>query len=669
MNSNFNRYTMKRSYVPPYLRKNASHTSRPTNNYNGRLGQSQSNAFSRNVTSDVDYLKQIHAKSDEEILTEFSQKNVDFLKWMQGGNDVGEKVYLLMGIFSKIVSSPFHVHKAAILSRVCKGAFFKELFSFILLLPSQSGSERTANKTLWNNIDKFLMNVIIFCSCLFDVVPTSAVEIVTKLISTAQLTINNLERESLKIADEVKQQLSQLNEKLQECVKEFEGKLPTQIEPPNDFRQISIYPTSEEILHCTESFLRANKVAGSYNDVNEYLDIQFRLLREDFVKPLKEGISEYIMQQNGANVKKRISNVKVYKNVTFLEVVNVNGEVGRKVQLNKHGNYSKGYNSKRLMYGSLVCFTRDYFKTLLFGRIICTDEKFVKDGQIIVYLHANTEESSGHKYVMVEFGVYFEPYYVVLKALQQLEIERFPLKQFIVDVSTLINCPNYLKGIEEKLEDYHSIKNKLNAMQQEAFTAALTRELVIIQGPPGTGKTHLGLEIVKTIYAYRRTLKNDAESISGPIFILCYTNHALDQFLEGILKFTACIVRVGGQSKCEALKPYNLKELYRHCGRNQLLEGKKHELIDIALKIKKINRSFDVINHHNGVINFGEFINIHPEFENSWFFNKDPYAITRWLCGKINMLNYIEQNEFNLDEVRTFLCLTTNTQYNVSFSF
>ena len=49
---------------------------------------------------------------------------------------------------------------------------------------------------------------------------------------------------------------------------------------------------------------------------------------------------------------------------------------------------------------------------------------------------------------------------------------------------------------------------------------------------------------------------------SGPILVVCYTNHALDQFLEGIARFHSTgLVRVGGRGKNENLKKYNLREL------------------------------------------------------------------------------------------------------------
>ena len=47
-----------------------------------------------------------------------------------------------------------------------------------------------------------------------------------------------------------------------------------------------------------------------------------------------------------------------------------------------------------------------------------------------------------------------------------------------------------------------------------------------------------------------------------PILVVCLTNHALDQFLEGIHKFhPKGIVRVGGRSKSEVMKDCSLSEL------------------------------------------------------------------------------------------------------------
>ena len=55
-------------------------------------------------------------------------------------------------------------------------------------------------------------------------------------------------------------------------------------------------------------------------------------------------------------------------------------------------------------------------------------------------------------------------------------------------------------------------------------------------------------------------------SNNSPILVVCYTNHALDQFLEEILKIqleTDCpkVVRIGGRCKNEQLKPCTLANI------------------------------------------------------------------------------------------------------------
>lgn len=105
----------------------------------------------------------------------------------------------------------------------------------------------------------------------------------------------------------------------------------------------------------------------------------------------------------------------------------------------------------------------------------------------------------------------------------------------------------------------------LDVTQYTALQAAVTKEFAIIQGPPGTGKTYVGLKIVQILlanytYWHRKRLRK-----RSPILVVCYTNHALDQFLEGILKLCKDIdiVRVGGRCKNEAVEPLSLTNIKR----------------------------------------------------------------------------------------------------------
>jgi superfamily II DNA or RNA helicase len=51
--------------------------------------------------------------------------------------------------------------------------------------------------------------------------------------------------------------------------------------------------------------------------------------------------------------------------------------------------------------------------------------------------------------------------------------------------------------------------------------------LFFLLGPPGTGKTVVGVQIMKVLLA-----KENQKTNIGPILTICFTNHALDQFLE-----------------------------------------------------------------------------------------------------------------------------------------
>ena len=92
--------------------------------------------------------------------------------------------------------------------------------------------------------------------------------------------------------------------------------------------------------------------------------------------------------------------------------------------------------------------------------------------------------------------------------------------------------------------------------------AALTQELALIQGPPGTGKTYVGIHIIRLLLANTDPVSStrpaasqsrpSAKLVVGPILCVCYTNHALDQFLEGLMDAgIEKIVRVG--SRCAPL--------------------------------------------------------------------------------------------------------------------
>jgi hypothetical protein len=196
-------------------------------------------------------------------------------------------------------------------------------------------------------------------------------------------------------------------------------------QPPNNFRDISIYPSPEEVLSAKLSFLRPNIVDGPYLDVEHYLDVQFRLMREDFVRPLREGIQATI--KNTYNRKCESQSVKMYRDVKFLGYERVRSTMndrvlreGTKVCFGTVGKKQKNTNweqSKRFMYGALLCFTSDNFKTLLFATVSSRHKEYLSQCQILVNFCEGYQEENlfdpHKKYTMIESEVFFEPYFQV----------------------------------------------------------------------------------------------------------------------------------------------------------------------------------------------------------------------------------------------------------------
>ena len=68
-------------------------------------------------------------------------------------------------------------------------------------------------------------------------------------------------------------------------------------------------PSVDDIIHTSHVFLRPALKAGKYESNEHYLDVQFRLIREDLLRPLRDGITQY--RKGGI----KETDLFVYKNV------------------------------------------------------------------------------------------------------------------------------------------------------------------------------------------------------------------------------------------------------------------------------------------------------------------------------------------------------------------
>ena len=172
-----------------------------------------------------------------------------------------------------------------------------------------------------------------------------------------------------------------------------------------------------------------------------------------------------------------------------------------------------------------------------------------------------------------ESKAYFESYIHVLKRLKEINIADLPFKEELIDA-------NFNRLVMRKINPnlnyrYNGLiinpyganyptefRNLLDDSQLNAIHKCLLYKIALIQGPPGTGKTHVGTILANLIL---QNLPSNSQ-----ILVVCFTNHALDSFIENILKYTDNVVRIGGRCKNEVVKEKALNNRAKFSNRTYL---------------------------------------------------------------------------------------------------
>ncbi len=415
-------------------------------------------------------------------------------------------------------------------------------------------------------------------------------------------------------------------------------------------------PTEEELHSATFlTALRKNIIKGEFPSDTDYISIFYSLVREDFIQPLREALHKVKREEQF-----------LYKNVSIESCSAVdlsNEDVICRLKFSTTRQVKWQY-SKRLTYGSLLCLSDDDFGTVIFATVSERDIDDLKNNCVEVKLIGKAAEdpkyvSPSKEYKMFESPCYFEAYAPIIRTLCSLRenLKKLPFKDYIVRCKTDIKKPLYLEENQDatfslcgvicscdplkcehdsySVEDIEQAKlNKssivsTNLSQSKALCTALTRELVLIQGPPGTGKTYVGLKIVQSLLI-NKSLWNPGK---GPIMIVCYTNHALDQFLEGLLHLkdlegTLEIRRVGGRSKSKTLEPYNIKKFVNLAKKNKGIRfTTKNFLRNVQNRLKHLT---DFLNGRNPSISSVSMY--------SFFLSEAIIEELRWHCDIYEMV-------------------------------
>ena len=392
-----------------------------------------------------------------------------------------------------------------------------------------------------------------------------------------------------------------------------------------EYKNTSILPLTDEINNeMIPPKLRPNIIEGCYDNWEHYYDTQFKLLKEDFVASLRRGIcdfrkAEQIQNTSSDNMVHKISDVRVYDYVMFTDLCFGTNGITLTIQFDRSKLRRVNWeHSKRLIYGSLLCFSCNNFETVMFASVVERTSESLRKGIVTVKMESSEDILSlslnaSDYYTMIESQAHYETYYHILRSLQIAESDVMPFTNILIKASRHVQQPAYmcLTEMSTRIKHPQPIFDMSNALgmsadhaprsltsvfnmsasgftqnsfnvsrpecwptvdqvqldhsQLEAMKMALTQKVSVIQGPPGTGKTYIGLKIVQALLTNHDIWDPPRNS---PLLVVCYTNHALDQFLEGIIDLNEnseshhfSIAQVGGRCKSEKVGEFNIKNL------------------------------------------------------------------------------------------------------------
>ncbi|KAJ5771640.1 P-loop containing nucleoside triphosphate hydrolase protein [Penicillium odoratum] len=379
-----------------------------------------------------------------------------------------------------------------------------------------------------------------------------------------------------------------------------------------DFRLTAILPTTDEMGCSEKPFYRRvddiTQLSGSQR-IAAHVDNQFRLLREDMLSALRDDLQAATDPKKGRRSALRLRGLSLARiscvaaNLKHLRpcTVGVTAKSGlerpRGVSREKFKDYLKN-TPQFVKHRAFGCFVRNT-EIVAFATIERNIEDLISTPPVVMLRITGAEAMKKSilflkiyddvEFVVVNTATFaYEP---ILRCLQ--ERVEFPLTEELFlyekDEPVRNSALAPLDVINELHEAYRpNIQSilkttkpvTLDTSQRESLLAGLSQRVSLIQGPPGTGKSFIGALLAKALH----------EHADDKILVMCYTNHALDQFLEDLLDIgidPSAIVRLGSKSTSRT-EPLTLKEQNASKSRPQSIwntidalesQGQEHRMI------------------------------------------------------------------------------------------
>ncbi|KAF3484283.1 NFX1-type zinc finger-containing protein 1 [Arthroderma uncinatum] len=349
-------------------------------------------------------------------------------------------------------------------------------------------------------------------------------------------------------------------------------------------REILIMPTADELLSKDRPFFRTTdfiddpELVSSRRDM--HIDNQFRLLREDMLCEIRGELEILTGVKRGHHKGIVVDGLSLAgvemgterKRLPWCVVLKCNGELPQLKNLTK-GKKKDFLKDNRhiLRHGNMACLMIDNEPAAF--PTIHRDEDGLADNPATItiqfpddprlsYALSKMKTAESVRLVQLDAAIFaFEPF---LRRLQ--EMVELPLAEELLywkedkaiagpsfQPTKVITALEKLSG--KSVQDLLGLKKKvvLDNSQMVSLCTSLLQRVSLVQGPPGTGKSFVGALIAKALH----------DSTSQKILVVCFTNHALDQFLEDLMDIgipQSSMVRLGGKST-DRTKPLMIREM------------------------------------------------------------------------------------------------------------
>lgn len=333
------------------------------------------------------------------IFLDIVQTDSGFLETLNRSSNSTEMIVLTIKVLLKFVETPFAEHISVFLAKVCqKSNYWKQMEKMLKETTTKQPASAANTKQKKTKTTKVVLhrNDLELWEQIYalSLAISKRVDLPDGFVKAILAVITSNKNDTLN--------LNQFNGLFEQLLSDENCSNGTSNANHSINHIQEIYPSIDELKEEQKSYVKPNIINGRFSSIDEYLSIQSALLREDFIGPLRDGIRKVktAAEMDPTAEPQSNFNVRVYPNVRIMikqrenmnksnfksEFLMVDLEAKSRTETTSaDANNNNNKYSKKLMYGSLLCFsTSTDFNDLLIAVVSNRDVDLLNQGYVTI---------------------------------------------------------------------------------------------------------------------------------------------------------------------------------------------------------------------------------------------------------------------------------------------